>query len=125
MKIHAKIIDEKTKEVSVPVYENYDKNFFIEMGYELMEVEKAWNGLHYKKGFTPAKPAEVEYAELKEQYEAEISQLTALQNERDIPTLIRYQNEPAHEKYIEAKGFFDKREKQKDELKEKIKNLKG
>ena len=57
---YAKIIDEKTKQVSVGIGENTD--FYESIGLEEMDVEEAYDGSWYLKGFAPPKP-EPTYAE--------------------------------------------------------------
>lgn len=49
--MRAKIVNEQTKEVSVAFGSKYPS------GYTEMEVEQAYNGNWYVKGYAPAKPA--------------------------------------------------------------------
>ena len=64
----AKIINETTKECEVGIGTN--KNFYKSIGMEEMEVEQAYTGNWYLKGYAPEKPQEVinqeRIAELKE-----------------------------------------------------------
>lgn len=53
---YAKIINKKTKEVSV--CDESQISHFVKVGYAEKEVEKAWDGLWYIEGHAPEKPAE-------------------------------------------------------------------
>lgn len=52
---YAKIINEETKQVSVGLGENTD--FYESIGMVEMDVEEAYNGRWYVKGYAPEKPA--------------------------------------------------------------------
>ena len=52
---YAKIENEETKEVSVGL--GSDVSFYQSVGMEEMDVEEAYNGNWYLKGYAPAKPA--------------------------------------------------------------------
>lgn len=56
MKKYAKIIDEQTKEVEIGVGVNDE--YYIEIGMKKMDVEQAYNGNWYVKGYTPEEPEE-------------------------------------------------------------------
>ncbi|MBR3148454.1 MAG: hypothetical protein IKF41_03900 [Alphaproteobacteria bacterium] len=60
MKKYAKIINPETKECSVGIGTNTD--FYKSIGMVKMDVEQAWNGNWYEKGYAPAEP-EKTYAE--------------------------------------------------------------
>lgn len=64
MKKYARIIDEATKQVQVGV--GCPDEYYIEIGMTLMDVEQAYNGNWYVKGYAPIKPEPTE-DELKEQ----------------------------------------------------------
>lgn len=51
---YSKIVNEETKEVSVGL--GTDIEFYQSIGMEEMEVEQAWNGNWYVKGYAPEKP---------------------------------------------------------------------
>ena len=53
-KKHAKITNEETKACSVGI--GTDENFYKSIGMTMMEVEQAYNGQWYLKGYAPAKP---------------------------------------------------------------------
>lgn len=53
----ARIKDEKTKECDVGIGAN--TKFYKSIGMTEMEVEQAWNGFWYLKGFAPEKPESV------------------------------------------------------------------
>lgn len=72
MKKYAKIINEETKACEVGLGTN--TAFYASIGMAEMEVEQAWNGAWYLKGYTPSKPQEVKEQEVRtvrEQYFAE------------------------------------------------------
>lgn len=52
--MYAKIINEKTKEVSVGIGTNV--KFYKSIGMTEMDVEQAYNGQWYVKGYAPAEP---------------------------------------------------------------------
>ena len=54
MKRYAKIENEETKQVSVGTGTNVE--FYRSIGMSEMEVEQAYNGQWYLKGYAPAKP---------------------------------------------------------------------
>ena len=56
MKKYAKIINEETKQVSVGTGTNVE--FYKSVGMSEMEVEQAYDGSWYVKGFAPEKPVE-------------------------------------------------------------------
>ena len=75
MKKYAKIIDEATKQVQVGV--GCSDEYYIEIGMTLMDVEQAYNGLWYVKGYAPIEPEPTE-DEIKAQTIAELkANLTA------------------------------------------------
>ena len=53
-KKYAKIIDNDTKEVEIGV--GCPDEYYIEIGMQLMDVEKAYNGKWYLAGYAPARP---------------------------------------------------------------------
>ena len=53
-KKHAKITNEETKACSVGI--GTDEEFYKSIGMTEMEVEQAYNGQWYLKGYAPAKP---------------------------------------------------------------------
>lgn len=63
MKKYARIIDESTKQVQVGV--GCPDEYYIEIGMTLMDVEQAYNGNWYVKGYAPIEP-ELTEDELKE-----------------------------------------------------------
>lgn len=54
MEKYAKIIDEQTKEVQIGVGVNDE--YYKEIGMTLMDVEQAYNGNWYVKGYAPIEP---------------------------------------------------------------------
>ena len=63
MKKYAKIINEETKLCEVGLGTN--KNFYASIGMEEMEVEQAYDGSWYVKGYAPVKPVEELQAEVR------------------------------------------------------------
>lgn len=61
MRKYAKIINEETKKVEVGAGTNYE--FYRSIGMSEMEVEQAYNGQWYLKGYAPEKPVEEKEAE--------------------------------------------------------------
>ena len=61
--MYAKIENEETKQVSVGTGTNTE--FYRSIGMSEMEVEQAWNGLWYLKGYAPEKPIEQREAEVR------------------------------------------------------------
>ena len=69
MKKYAKIINETTKQVQVGV--GCPDEYYIEIGMTLMDVEQAYNGNWYVKGYEPIEPEPTE-DEIKAQTIAEL-----------------------------------------------------
>lgn len=69
MKKYVKIIDESTKQVQVGV--GCPDEYYIEIGMTLMDVEQAYNGNWYVKGYAPIEPEPTE-EEIKAQTIAEL-----------------------------------------------------
>lgn len=61
--MYAKIENEETKVCSVGI--GTDTEFYRSIGMTEMEVEQAWNGAWYLKGYAPEKPAEEKAAEVR------------------------------------------------------------
>ena len=58
MEKYAKVINKQTKEVQIGV--GCSDEYYIEICMEIMEVEQAYNGRWYVKGFAPAEPEPTE-----------------------------------------------------------------
>lgn len=85
MKKYAKIIDEATKRVQVGV--GCPDEYYIEIGMTLMDVEQAYNGLWYVKGYAPEyKPTQSEQKENRAfAYQQEVDPITShIQRLRDM-----------------------------------------
>lgn len=54
MKKYAKVINEETKACDVGLGTN--SAFYASIGFEEMDVEQAWDGTWYLKGYAPEKP---------------------------------------------------------------------
>lgn len=74
MEKYARIIDEQTKEVQIGV--GCPDAYYIEICMTLMEVEQAYNGKWYVKGFAPTEPEPTE-EEIKQARINELKQLLA------------------------------------------------
>ena len=61
--MYAKIIDEKTKQCEVGIGTNVE--FYKSIGMPEMEVEQAYDGSWYLKGYAPEKPTEQKEAEVR------------------------------------------------------------
>ena len=61
--MYAKIIDEKTKQCEVGT--GTDSAFYQSIGMSEMEVEQAYDGQWYLKGYAPEKPTEQKEAEVR------------------------------------------------------------
>ena len=61
--MYAKIIDEKTKQCEVGTGTN--SAFYQSIGMSEMEVEQAYDGQWYLKGYAPEKPTEQKEAEVR------------------------------------------------------------
>lgn len=62
MKKYAEIVNQETKEVSVGI--GTDTEFYKSIGMEEMEVEQAYDGNWYVKGYAPTQPLEEYQAEI-------------------------------------------------------------
>lgn len=71
MKLLAKISNEKTKQVDVA--DLRQKDHFEKIGFSEQEVEQAWNGSWYLKGYAPEKPAEQKAAEARAERDRRIN----------------------------------------------------
>ena len=68
----AKIINDETKAVTVAL--GSDTKYFVSQGFTEMDVEQAYNGNWYLKGYAPEKPQEIKEQEVRavrEQYFSE------------------------------------------------------
>lgn len=59
--MYAKIIDEKTKACQVGTGTN--TAFYKSIGMKEIDVEQAWNGVWYLKGYAPEKPVDIQNKE--------------------------------------------------------------
>ena len=60
---YAQIINEQTKQCEVGIGTNAE--FYRSVGMSEMEVEQAWDGSWYLKGYCPEKPAEIMQQEIR------------------------------------------------------------
>lgn len=116
MKKYAKIINEKTKECMVGLGTNID--FFKSMGMKEMDVEQAYNNAWYVKGYAPKKPNELQIAELEKQIEELNNKML-----RDI--IILNDENASQEEKEQAQTYFNNKLAQKQELIDRINELKN
>lgn len=113
---YAKIIDDKTKLCEVGIGTNIE--FYKSIGMTEQDVEEAYNGSWYLKGYAPQKPNEIKIKEL----EAQIEVL----NTKMLRDMIILQDENATEQAKqEAQTYFNNKVAQRDELIEQINELKN
>lgn len=92
MKQYAKIIDDETKEVQIGV--GCTDEYYREIGMTLMNVEQAYNGNWYVKGYAPVEPEpthdDIEMSR-RFAYESEVDCITAhiqrLRDEEQTPEI--------------------------------------
>lgn len=113
MRKYAKIENQETKECSVGVGTN--EEFYKSIGMEEMDVEQAYNGFWYVKGYAPEKPAptkeEQEQARAAE-YNLYVDPITAhIQRLRD--------EEQTQEIIDKINMLIDERKAKVEEIKEK------
>lgn len=92
MRKYAKIIDEETKLCEVGIGTN--ANFYKLVGMTEMEVEQAYNGSWYVKGYAPEKPQAITNAE-------RVAELKALLASKDYWTSKRADGEYTEEEWAE------------------------
>ena len=95
MRKFAKIENEETKEVSVGIGTN--AKFYKSIGMTEMDVEQAYNGQWYVKGFAPVQPEPTEYEKAQERI-AELKQMLA---DADYWTSKRIDGEYTDEEWTE------------------------
>lgn len=103
---HAKVINEETKECQVGVGTN--SKFYQSIGMVEMEVEQAYNGAWYVKGFAPVKPEE-------EVKQARIAELKQLLSDTDYKAIKYAEGLISEEEYAETKA---QRQAWRDEINE-------
>ena len=93
MKKYAKVINEETKACEIGLGTN--TAFYASIGMEEMEVEQAYNGSWYVKGYAPIKPEPTKEEQQKareEAYKAKVDPITChinrLKDEEQTPEVI-------------------------------------
>jgi hypothetical protein len=94
--MYAKIVDDKTKEVSVGI--GTDTKFYQSIGMTDMEVEQAYDGRWYVKGYAPTEPTTDEKlaaldADYNRQKQDLINEYTDAQIHGDTDTIALVQQE--------------------------------
>ena len=105
--MYAKVINEKTKQCEVGLGTN--TNYYKSIGMVEMEVEKAYNGFWYLKGYAPAKPQETinqeKIAELEEYLTTtDWYAIRFADTGEEIPTEIKKARQDAREEISKLRG---------------------
>jgi hypothetical protein len=103
---YAKVVNEETKQCEVGLGTNY--KFYQSLGMVEMEVEQAYNGAWYVKGYAPAKPEEEVKAE-------RIAELKKLLSDTDYKAIKYAEGLISEEEYVETKA---QRQAWRDEINE-------
>lgn len=92
MKYYAKIINEETKQVSIGTGDDID--FYKSVGMSEMDVEQAYDGNWYVKGYEPEKPVPTKEEQSEKRasaYQLEVDPITChiqrLQDEEQTPEI--------------------------------------
>jgi hypothetical protein len=120
MKKYAKIINEETKACEVGLGTN--SAFYQSIGMTEMEVEQAYNGSWYVKGYTPEKPANEIAQEKIEELKAELAKSDYIDN-KFIEAMVKNDNELLESLKIKYKDKLEERQSirnQIDELEEAV-----
>jgi hypothetical protein len=116
MKKYAKVTNEKTKECMVGLGTNIE--FFKSMGMTEQDVEEAYNGSWYLKGYAPQKPNTLIISELEKQIEELNTKML-----RDI--IILNDATATEQEKEQAQTYFNNKLAQKQELVDRINELKN
>ena len=106
----AKIINEETKQCEVGIGTNVE--FYKSIGMTEMEVEQAYNGQWYVKGFAPVQPEPTEY----EKAQARIAELKAEITSVDYKQFKYLRGELTAEEWKEVKAYIQVRTAEINEL---------
>ena len=110
MKKYAKVIDEETKLCEVGIGTNTE--FYQSIGMTEMDVEQAYNGQWYVKGFAPVQPEPTEY----EKAQARIAVLKAEIASVDYKQFKYLRGELTAEEWEEVKAYIQARTAEINEL---------
>lgn len=113
---YAKVINEETKECMVGLGTNIE--YYKSIGMTEQNVEQAYNEGWYLVGYAPQKPNDVQIKELEQQIEVLNNKML-----RDI-IILNDENASVEEK-AEAQTYFNNKLIQKQELIDKINELKN
>lgn len=116
MRKYAKVINTQTKECMVGLGTNI--KFFKSMGMTEQDVEQAYNESWYLEGYAPQKPNDIKIQELEKQIE-ELNQKML----RDI--IILNDTNATEEEKEQAQTYFNDKLAQKQELVDRINELKN
>ena len=116
MKKYAKVTNEQTKECMVGLGTNIE--FYKSIGMTEQDVEEAYNGSWYLKGYCPQKPNDVQIKELEQQIEI-------LNNKMLRDMIILQDPNSTEQEKTEAQTYFNNKLAKKQELVDKINELKG
>ena len=110
MKKYAKVINEETKACEIGFGTNTE--FYKSIGMTEMEVEQAYNGNWYVKGFAPVQPEPTEY----EKAQARIAELKAEIASVDYKQFKYLRGELTAEEWEEVKAYIQARTAEINEL---------
>ena len=120
MKLYCKIVNEETKAVQVGTGNNID--FYKSMGFIEEEVEQAYNGAWYIKGYVPKKPKELinqekiaEYQKYLTDTDYVVVKISEAIAENDEKLLLELKNEYS--------SVLQKRKEARNNIKELEKNI--
>ena len=107
---YAKIINEETKACEVGIGTNTE--FYKSIGMTEMDVEQAYNGQWYVKGFAPVQPEPTEY----EKAQARIAELKSEIDSVDYKQFKYLRGELTAEEWEEVKAYIQARTAEINEL---------
>lgn len=108
--MHAKIINEETKQCEVGVGTNAE--FYKSIGMTEMDVEQAYNGQWYVKGFAPAQPEPTEYEKAQERIAVLKAEIASV----DYKQFKYLRGELTAEEWEEVKAYIQARTAEINEL---------
>lgn len=96
--MYAKIINEETKQCDVGIGTNAE--YYKSIGMTEMEVEQAWNGSWYIKGYAPEKPAPTKEEQEQARANAYASEIDPLHARKTRKTILGEWTEEDEAEYV-------------------------
>lgn len=96
--MYAKIINEETKQCDVGIGTNAE--YYKSIGMTEMEVEQAWNGSWYIKGYAPEKPAPTKEEQEQARANAYASEIDPLHARKARKTILGEWTEEDEAEYV-------------------------